>query len=288
MESDEVVILRVDGKTSDGDCACLCTGENKAARTRRKERVSGKDRSSDVCIVSVEDAKPKNKKAKGVNNCPTTYGGFPPISVSKYGDVELMEVEVDTASGSTASHSSKPSTSGSSASTGVATKLPGTSKKELNEDYLVAMHLHQSLNSKPTGSNLAKDEELARSLQEKEYSMLGKTKSQDVSFVMESKDEPGPSSALPSYSPSGSPPPSSLRVKEVKPSPMNSNSKLHPLLRKHPTCWTECPNCPSDAIRKYHLINVAPDSAEWEVIAKPVVEAGFHVTRVRGSIIIEY
>lgn len=297
MESDEVVLLRVDGKTSDGDCACLCTGENKAARTWRKERVSGKGRCDDVSIVSVEYAKPKNKTvAKGVN-CPRTNDVFPPISVSKCGDVELVEVEVDSVSGSTASRSRLHLTSGSSASTDVAA---GTAESQVNEDYLVAVNLHQALNSEsvtPSSSDLAKDgpisqdEELARSLQEKEYSMLRKTESQDVSFVTESKviaDMPGPSSALPSHPPSGSPPPSSLRVKEFKPSPMNEpNSKLHPLLRKHPTCWTECPNCPSDVVRKYHLIDLAADSAEWEVIAKPVIQAGFHVTRVRGSFVVE-
>ena len=293
MESDEVVILRVEGKTSDGECPCLCIGENEAARTRRKERVSGKGGSiphGDVCIVSVEDAKPKKKKVpKGVN-CPVTSGGFPPISVSNCDDIDLMEVE--------------PSTSGSSSSTGVATKRPGTFTRQLNEDYLVAMSLHQTLNSKPTTSSsgdvandgpISQDEELARSLQAKEYGILSQTENQDVSFVMDSKvmtDVPGPSSSVSlSCSPSGTSLCSSLLTKEVKPSPVNgqnpsnSNSKLHPLLRKHPKCWTECPNCPSDAIRKYHLINVPSDSAEWEIIANPLIQAGFHVTKVRGSIV---
>ena len=49
---------------------------------------------------------------------------------------------------------------------------------------------------------------------------------------------------------------------------------------KHPTCWTECPNCPSDVTRKYHLIDVEQGSPEWNVVSQPLVQAGFGVTRV--------
>ena len=52
-------------------------------------------------------------------------------------------------------------------------------------------------------------------------------------------------------------------------------------ITKHPTCWTECPDCPPDATRKYHLINVEQGSPEWDVVSKPLVEAGFSVIQLQ-------
>ena len=50
---------------------------------------------------------------------------------------------------------------------------------------------------------------------------------------------------------------------------------------KHPTCWGECPNCPSDATRKYHLIDVEQGSPEWNVVSQPLFDAGFNVTQLQ-------
>lgn len=52
---------------------------------------------------------------------------------------------------------------------------------------------------------------------------------------------------------------------------------------KYPSCWTECPNCPPSIAqkRRYHLIDVRKDSAEWNVVACPLNEARFEVTSVR-------
>ena len=49
---------------------------------------------------------------------------------------------------------------------------------------------------------------------------------------------------------------------------------------KHPTCWTECPNCPPDNTQKYHLIDVMEGSPEWDVVSQPLIKAGFKVDRV--------
>ena len=50
---------------------------------------------------------------------------------------------------------------------------------------------------------------------------------------------------------------------------------------KHPTCWTQCPNCPSEATRKYHLIDVERGSPEWNVVSQPLFNSGFSVEQVQ-------
>lgn len=60
----------------------------------------------------------------------------------------------------------------------------------------------------------------------------------------------------------------------------SSSSQLSSLGRT-PTCWTNCPNCPPSKKRKYHLIDVAYNSAEWSVVSNPLSLLGFTVTRVR-------
>ena len=50
---------------------------------------------------------------------------------------------------------------------------------------------------------------------------------------------------------------------------------------KHPTCWTQCPNCPSEATRKYHLIDVERGSPEWNVVSQPLFNSGFTVEQVQ-------
>ena len=51
--------------------------------------------------------------------------------------------------------------------------------------------------------------------------------------------------------------------------------------QRTPTCWTNCPSCPPNQKRKYHLIDVAYNSAEWFVVSSPLVNAGFSVNRVQ-------
>ena len=51
--------------------------------------------------------------------------------------------------------------------------------------------------------------------------------------------------------------------------------------QRTPTCWTNCPNCPPNKRRKYHLIDVAYNSAEWSVVSTPLVNVGFVVNRVQ-------
>ena len=48
-----------------------------------------------------------------------------------------------------------------------------------------------------------------------------------------------------------------------------------------PKCWTVCPNCPVGMERKYHLIDVVANSAEWDVVASQLRNTGFIVNRIR-------
>ena len=48
-----------------------------------------------------------------------------------------------------------------------------------------------------------------------------------------------------------------------------------------PTCWTNCPNCPPDMQRTYHLIDVAYNCAEWAVVSSPLTQLGYVVNRVQ-------
>jgi hypothetical protein len=52
-------------------------------------------------------------------------------------------------------------------------------------------------------------------------------------------------------------------------------------IMKHPTCWTQCPNCPSEVTRKYHLIDVERSSPEWNVVSQPLFNSGFCVEQVQ-------
>ena len=317
MASNEVLILHVDAsKNSDDDC--LCTGENRAATRLRKER---KDKAStsgpEISIVSVEKAKSKRKKFK---NCPNSskkcVSGTVTLLLSS-GDedeTEMMEIDskADKGTSSTSnriqtdslSSCSRPSTSSGSSSVGK--QRAGTSKstaddddatssvrnkQQLESDYLAALRLDQALNSKPLSKNgggdkddvITSDAALAKTLQEKEYCILKPKR--DVLFVMESRVAmPRPSSPPSSSSNSLTSSSEVIHPNEVIPTPLKvieSQQKVNPLQRKHPTCWTECPLCPADAVRKYHLIEVMRGSAEWDVVAQPVVLAGFIVTRMR-------
>ena len=208
-----------------------------------------------------------------------------------------------TSSGSSSVGKDKEQGTGASKSTtdnSASTSSSSTSsKQQLESDYLAALRLSRALNSKPLSSSsssgidcdkndvVLSDAVLAKTLQEKEYGVLNPKR--DVAFVMESRVVIPGASPSSSSSSSSNTHHSSLdgvhHPNAVIPTPLktttDSQRNPNPLHRKHPTCWTECPSCPPDAIRKYHLIEVMSSSAEWDVIAKPVMEAGFTVTRMR-------
>ena len=52
-------------------------------------------------------------------------------------------------------------------------------------------------------------------------------------------------------------------------------------LPRLPSTWTICPKCHPDAVRKYHLIDVLPETEEWSRVASPLTSAGFVVKRVQ-------
>ena len=200
-----------------------------------------------------------------------------------------------TSSGSSTVDKQQAGTSKSTAVDSDATSTSSTSvdKQQEEQDYLAALRLDRALNSKPLSSStgdendvVSSDAALAKTLQEKEYGILNPKR--DVSFVMESRVVmPGASSSSANTPPVSSPP-GVVHPSEVIPTPWkptitteSQQQKVNPLHRKHPTCWTECPLCPPDAVRKYHLIEVMRGSAEWDVVAQPVIQAGFFVTVIK-------
>ena len=52
-------------------------------------------------------------------------------------------------------------------------------------------------------------------------------------------------------------------------------------LQRTPKCWTSCPNCPRDAERKFHLIDVMFNSAEWAFVSSQLLGSGFTVTCIK-------
>ena len=52
-------------------------------------------------------------------------------------------------------------------------------------------------------------------------------------------------------------------------------------IHRIPKCWTVCPNCPPDAQRKFHLIDVTANSAEWTFVSSQLQKSGFTVNRIR-------
>ena len=65
--------------------------------------------------------------------------------------------------------------------------------------------------------------------------------------------------------------------------PSGSNTQSKPLngLDRLPTCWTTCPKCLPTDKRRYHLIDVAPGSSEWQVVSESLTNANFTVHKVQ-------
>ena len=298
MASEEVLVLRVDNSTSTGG-ECLCTGENRVAKRRRKERAASS--LTDVSIVGVENGKPEKKARSKPTNSKTQGAGFPAISIGDSDDVEIVEIAATGTTTNAKTHSGPSSilysgssggggASGSSSGAGVsvstsgATGDPLASHTQIDTDYVTALKLDVALNSVPStvsvGScDLDKDRLLAKSLQEKEYNRFLHQKSTTSStstsaspFVPSDEYIHSPGSSL-----------LSEHVKEptVARSKKTSSKRQNPLQGTYPKCWTECPRCPPDVVRKYHLIDVVQDSAEWGVIAEPIAKSGFTVTKVQ-------
>ena len=52
-------------------------------------------------------------------------------------------------------------------------------------------------------------------------------------------------------------------------------------LERMPTCWTPCPNCHPTEQRRYHVIEVAQGSSEWNVVTDQLTRAHFIVVKVK-------
>ena len=63
--------------------------------------------------------------------------------------------------------------------------------------------------------------------------------------------------------------------------PSTSARPSEQLLVELPKWWTPCPNCPSDANRKYHLIDIPQGVNEWLSVTDPLTNAEFTVLRLQ-------
>ena len=74
------------------------------------------------------------------------------------------------------------------------------------------------------------------------------------------------------------------RLSEQLNSPLQppSNSPPRQLLAPPPEWWTDCPTCPRDAPRQYHMIPVEKETApdEWDRVTRPLTNAGFIIQRL--------
>lgn len=108
-------------------------------------------------------------------------------------------------------------------------------------------------------------------LTSKVESIPGKMESSPVAVVPDSTDQEG-SSAWATQ-------PAAVSETPAIPNQPKTTS-IGGQLHRTPTCWGNCPNCPPNKKRKYHLIDVAYNCPEWSVVSKPLTQAGFTVNRV--------
>ena len=196
-------------------------------------------------------------------------------------------------------------------SSGTCTVLTSTQFQQLSStdaDFELAIKLDQQLNSeKPMSKEdekvLKMDEEMAKKLQQEEYlkgmrsskhgdERLARNLLADELYaysVQKDSTQKPPNDKLRDNNEacsSTSNPQSSNTDGSVSNSSSSSSlgvtkSSSNDQLKRYPTCWTSCPNCAPDLPHKYHLIDVEPQSAEWDVVTSSLTHVKFHVTRVQ-------
>ena len=172
------------------------------------------------------------------------------------------------------------------------------SSDRVDSDYQLALQLNKVLNESTsvvlTGSEAA-DAELARSLQEEEYRQAekglaitgvepgkparskegGPSHIQSETHFSGVSSQPAPvcsmASSAPTFPATSEPSTSSLPINQ--PTAPQQASQIFPL----PPTWIQCPNCPPELPRRYHLIPIQPDSEEWEKISVPLNRVDFVV-----------
>ena len=88
-------------------------------------------------------------------------------------------------------------------------------------------------------------------------------RSQELVTMLSSKDQTVPSS--------------DISLPPHPPLPVTTFESTH----RTPKCWATCPNCSPNADRRYHLIDVRADSAEWELVTRSFTTVGFTVTDIK-------
>lgn len=276
MDSEEVLILGVENSAE-----CLCLGKRKTdkgkapadASSRRPLKKSRRRNSKhgESCLVILDGSGDDYLEVYGGNKVHSSVSLSD--SATDIDDLECLAVP-------------KLSSSHDSDRTNLAASMMSsdTAKRKeedlLNEGFLgdeSSTNFPSPSPLKLTGASLMPSMSQFNS---DYHQSVGSNSSIQTSFPYQSQNQPSsswynqpPDSSDPNKNNNGA---ASLSSSEPR---LGTNSGTR--LQRTPTCWTNCPNCPPNKKRKYHLIDVAYDSAEWSVVSSPLVQLGFSVSRVQ-------
>ncbi len=68
---------------------------------------------------------------------------------------------------------------------------------------------------------------------------------------------------------------------ESSPSPVDTDSSYREEAVIGPPWWKACTNCPPDAVRRYHLLEVEYSCKEWQQVSSPLTNRGLTVTKLQ-------
>ena len=171
----------------------------------------------------------------------------------------------------------------------------GGREGDVVDDASLAMQLQQR------EMELAKDEELAQSLQTGEHTARQDGHSGqelDISCALALQEEERELERLTEQDEelarllqTSEPVPDTTHDEEIarqiaaqfEATPLNSTETVGPssgLLARPPNYWTVCPNCAPDSNRRFHLIEISQGEDEWLRITGPLARAGFTPRRL--------
>ena len=314
MDSEDVCIVDVEADT---DCVCLsgkrkskvdCTelkvknGKGKepanlSKRLTRKRTIKQRDESDDVVIVDLTKHQ-RNYKP----DCSDFDCMIPPLSLTSNGPSPQATGEQGTSLDTPSSLSSCALSSAPPLFTGdeqLAKQLQAqelasadsATLKQIHSDEQFAKQLMLSDIPGKSISQVSQPTGLGSSSQNTTCSnTLGNTPSgsstlnsvvSDSNTQSETPSVSSTQSSVASGSNTQSEAPSGSSTQSEAPSGSNTLSKSLNGLDRLPTCWTTCPKCLPTDKRRYHLIDVAPGSSEWQVVSESLTNANFIVHKVQ-------
>ena len=131
------------------------------------------------------------------------------------------------------------------------------------DDSEADVHLAQSLHKEEEEfqRRLEQDEQLAQALQSSE-SAQDTSRDEELAKQIAAQFEATP-------------------LNSAEAAAASSTTQSRDLLSRPPNWWTVCPNCPPEANRRFHLVEINPGENEWVSITSPLEGAGFRPTRLQ-------